>query len=117
MNREQLVHDLSAALVERDCWRKAMDDARAEMEAAQSRAWELELKLFEPAAPAQVRLRGRRTSIGARVFEAFATPKRIPEVAQELGLSRQQVQTALARHLRKGRLVRTAWGVYMKEGV
>lgn len=115
MNRDQLVHDLSAALCERDHWRKAMDEARAEMEAAQSRAWELELKLFEPSQPVHIKLRGfdEKVSITKRVLDAFDKPKRIPEVSAELGLTRQQVQVAVTRLVRKGKIARRRRGVYM----
>lgn len=118
MNREQLVHDLSAAWVSRDHWQMAMEEAQAKRDEAQALAWELELKLFEPAPqPVRIQLRGFRKSISLRVLEAFATPKRVPEVVEELGLTRQQVQTAITRHVNRGRMVRRKRGVYVQEGV
>lgn len=116
MIREQLVHDLSAAWVARDHWQTVMEEAQAKRDEAQSRAWELELKLFEPAPqPARIQLRGFPKSISVRVLEAFATPKRVPEVVAELGLTRQQVQTAITRHVNRGRMVRRKRGVYVRK--
>lgn len=114
MDREQLVHDLSSALVARDHWHMEMESARAKMEEAQRTAYELELKLFEsavtePSKPWPI----FNQSISARVLDAFDKPKRIPEVAAMLGLSRQQVQVAVTRLVRRGKLVRRSRGVYV----
>lgn len=114
MNREQLVHDLSAAWVSRDHWQMAMEEAQAKRDEAQSRAWELELKLFEPAS--EVKPVGYST-ITCRVLEAFDLgPKRVSDVALELGLRRHQVQVALVRLLKQGFLRRTARGMYVSKG-
>ena len=115
MNREQLVHDLSAAWVSRDHWQMAMEEAQAKRDEAQALAWELELKLFEPVPPVRIRVVGVPTSLGGRVLDAFNTPKRVPQVAEELGLTRQQVQTALTRLIRQGKLARRKRGLYVRK--
>lgn len=117
MDREQLVHDLSSALVARDHWHMEMETARAKMEEAQRTAFELELKLFEPAQAASEPWPIFNQSISARVLDAFDKPKRLPEVAAMLGFSRQQVQVAVTRLVRRGKLVRRNRGVYVQEGV
>lgn len=114
MNREQLIHDLSSALIERDHYRTVQDDARIKADEAQSRAYELELMLFEPSClpPAPP------ISIIGVVLDAFDKPRRVREVVRQVGLTRQQVQTALTRLIRQGKLVQKSRGVYgpKKEG-
>lgn len=120
MNREQLIHDLSAAWVARDHWQMAMEEAQAKRDEAQSRAWELELKLFEPASEVVLVETIESVDSGtitSRVRKAFDHgPKRVSDVALELGLMRHQVQVALARLLKNGWLRRTARGMYVSKG-
>lgn len=111
MNREQLIHDLSTALIERDHYRKTQEEMRIKADEAQSRAYELELMLFEPAClpPAPP------ISIIGLVMDAFDKPRRVRDVVRQVGLTRQQVQTALTRLIRQGKLVQKSRGVYGKK--
>lgn len=114
MTNEEKAKAYVAALAERDQRWNELQKAQAKFDEAQSRAFELELQLFEPAAePVRVQLRGFTKTIGARVLDAFEKPRRLREVVAELGLSRQQVQTAVNRHLSKGRLTRRGRGMYV----
>lgn len=113
MDRDQLIHELSEALIERDRYRAAQQDARIKADEAQSRAYELELMLFEP--PCLPASSVSPESVTKRVLSAFEHPARVQEVVKALGLTRQQVQTALTRLVRAGKLVRTDRGVYYRK--
>lgn len=114
MTNEEKARMYVAALQEKDEAWHALLKAQRRFEEAQSRAFECELVCFEPSATAPV---VEPRSISKRVLVAFDTPKRLPQVAGELGLSRQQVQTAVSRHVRTGRMVRRKWGVYVRKDV
>jgi hypothetical protein len=114
MTNEEKAKAYVAALVEKDQRWHELQKAQAKFDEAQSRAFELELVCFEPSATAPV---VEPRSISKRVLVAFDTPKRLPQVAGELGLSRQQVHTAVVQHMRTGRMVRRKRGVYVRKDV
>lgn len=78
MDRDQLIHELSKALIERDHYRRTQDEMRIKADEAQSKAYELELMLFEPGAEpvyqaAQDTSDGDRLTVVQRVENAART--------------------------------------------
>jgi len=117
MTNEEKARKYVSALTDRDHWEAAATEARIRFEEAQSLCWELELQLFESSTTTiqveEVAEDEDFRTTRARILDAFARPRRVPDVAKELDLMVFNVRAQVAALYRKGKLRRKARGVYV----